>query len=340
MKITIQHFTLIIGFILPSLKSIGQELSQPLFEKKEVLPMRLETNLKILLKEKVKTHEYHWAKLSYTGDQNDSVVIPMKLKVRGNFRLSSGTCNFPPLLLNFSKKKIKNTLFEHQDKLKLVTQCADPEYVVREYMVYEIYNLLTNLSFKARLTDVTYIDSLGKIKPKTSHGFFIENELAIAKRISAESFTRKNLKLFQLDTMQSALVTMFEYLIGNHDWSVPGLHNIKIYIQPGKLFLPIPYDFDHAGIVEARYALPPVQLEISSVRERLYRGLDYSPEVFKKIFDKFNDIKPQLYALYESNPLLDAKYIKRTLQYFDEFYAEINDPKGIKKHFTGGRTKN
>ena len=110
--------------------------------------------------------------------------------------------------------------------------------------------------------------------------------------------------------------------------------------MPGKLFMPVPYDFDHSGIVETNYALPPPQLEISSVRERLYRGLNYSPAVFQEVFAKFNSVKPQLYALYQDNPLLSPSYIKRTIKYLDEFYEIINDPKAIKRYFVAGRVKN
>ncbi len=338
MKLSMRLFS-ILGLLLPCLQTLSQEQVAPLFEKKDILPITIETNLKLVLKEKAKSDIYHWANLSYLGEQRDTVSIPLKMKARGNFRLTSGTCNFPPLLINFPKKKIKHTLFEHQTKLKLVTQCIDADYVVREYMVYEIYNLITNLSFKARLAEVKYIDSLGKLKPKLNKGFFIENELDLSARLGAKNSYIKTLTIARLDTLQMATLVMFEYLIGNNDWSVPGLHNIKLFTKPGRWYLPVPYDFDHAGIVEAPYALPPPQLDlgITTVRERAYRGLDYSPEIFKQVFDKFNSIKPQLYALYEGNPHLEPKYIKRTLKYFDDFYEEINDPKAIKKYFRARR---
>ena len=224
--------------------------------------------------------------------------------------------------------------------MKLVTKCQRDDYVFQEYMLYEVYNLISDLSFKARLVQVTYIDSLGKRKPETDYGFFIEDESDVAKRNAAKIHPSKNISMALSDTLQMATVAIFEYMIGNNDWSVSALHNIKQYIKTGRLFLPVPYDFDHAGIVEANYALPPPQLEISSVRERLYRGLNYSPAIFKQVFDKYNSVKPQIYALYQGNPLLSASYIKRTIRYLDDFYEIINDPNAIKKHFVAGRTHN
>jgi hypothetical protein len=315
----------------------GQGFSQSkkttLFQKKEVLQVQIESNLKSLLKDRGENPTYHAASLSYTDEHAETVRLPIKMKVRGHFRRLSENCKFPPLLLDFSKKEGKKTVFDRQNKLKLVTQCANEEYVFREYLVYEMYNLLTDLSFKARLAQITYLDSLGKRKPETAYGFFIEDEEAVAKRNGAKNYIHKNLETYLLDSIQMATVALFQYMIGNHDWSVPALHNIKIFTMTGKLFMPMPYDFDHAGIVETNYALPPPQLNIGTVRERLYRGLNYSPEVFQKVFDKFNSLKLQIYALYEGNSMLEAKYIKRTTKYLDEFYERINDSKAIKKYF-------
>ena len=116
--------------------------------------------------------------------------------------------------------------------------------------------------------------------------------------------------------------------------------HIKLFSKNGNNFIPVAYDFDYSGIVETFYATPPIELEITSVRERLYRGLNYSPAVFKQVFDKFNSVKPQIYALYEGNTLLDVGYIKRTIKYLDKFYEIINDPKAINKYFVAGKTRN
>jgi hypothetical protein len=326
--------------LISHLQGFSQEQTNALFQKKDVLQIKIEANLKVLLKDRGQTPQYHWAKLSYVDDQGNTVTFPIKTKVRGNFRRSATNCSFPPLLLNFPKKEVKNTLFEHQDKLKLVTECVNEDLVFHEYLAYEIYNILTDFSFRARLTEVTYIDSLGKKEPDKEFGILLENETDVAKRNAAKNTYMKNVSMEQYDSVQMATIVLFEYLLGNNDWSVSALHNIKQFTKTGKLFLSAPYDFDHSGIVEANYALPPPQLEIASVRERLYRGLNYPPSVFQQVFDKFNSVKPQIYALYQENPLLSAGYIKRTVKYLDDFYDEINDPKAIKKYFIGGRNKN
>jgi hypothetical protein len=334
------RITCFLSFLITHLQGFCQAETNALFQKKDVLQINIEANLKVLLKDRGQTPQYHWAKLSYVDDKGETVALPIKAKVRGNFRRSPSNCSFPPLLLNFPKNEVKNTLFEHQDKLKLVTECLNEDLVFHEYLAYEIYNIVSDFSFRARLTEVTYIDSLGKKEPDKEFGILLENETDVAKRNAAKNTYMKNVSTPQYDTLQMLTVFLFEYLIANNDWSIPALHNIKQFTKTGKLFLPVPYDFDHSGVVEANYALPPPQLEIASVRERLYRGLNYPPSVFQQVFDKFNSVKPQIYALYQGNPLLSASYIKRTLKYFDEFYEEINDPKAIQKYFTAGRRKN
>ena len=229
---------------------------------------------------------------------------------------------------------------ENQNKLKLVTICKSANYVIQEYYVYQIYNLITDLSFKTRLVNIQYTDSLQKRKPEIAYGFFIENEHQLALRVGGKSTERKNISMVNLDSTDMAMFAIFQYMIGNNDWTLTGMHNMKLMGKTGKMLIPIAYDFDYSGIMETPYAIPPRELEISSVRERLYRGLNYTPSVFESVFERFRQTKPQIYALYEGNPLLEKGYIKRTLKYLDEFYEVINDPKSIKKYFVAGKTKN
>lgn len=303
----------------------NSEKSTLLFDREDGLEFTLTANLRALMKDRGEKTDAHPAVLSYKdGSKTDS--IPLTLKVRGNFRRSKVNCSFPPLLVNFPKKKVKNTLFAQQNKLKLVTHCQLDEWIVREHLVYKLYNLLTDLSFRTQLVRVTYVDSLGKRAPETRWGCLLEDEGDLAKRNGVTANTLKQTNMGYADTLSMATVAVFEYMIGNTDWSVPYLHNIRLFANGISSSLPVPYDFDHAGIVETSYAKPSEQLDIISVRERVYRGPVYSMDVFQKVFDKFNQVKPQMYALYQNDSRLDKGYVKRTLKYLDDFYALINKP--------------
>lgn len=304
-----------------------------LFDLDRELEFTLTTNLRVLTKDRGDKPATHAAVLTYKkGSELDT--LPITLKVRGNFRRNKVNCTFPPLLIDLPKKKVKKTLFAHQNKLKLITHCQVDEWVVREYLVYKLYNLLSDLSFRAQLARVTYADSLGKREPETHWAFLLEDESDLAKRNNVKLNTMKQIGMGYADSLGMATVAVFEYMIGNTDWSVPYLHNIRLFADGVTSSLPVPYDFDHAGIVEASYAKPAEQLGLSSVRERVYRGPNYSMPIFQKVIDKFNQVKPQFYALYENDSRLSKTYVKRTVKYLDDFYALINKPASVKAIFS------
>ncbi len=303
----------------------------PLFKHEEVLEFTILTNMKLLLKDRGAKPINHLAVLKYERKKKNTLELPIKLRVRGNFRRLPANCLFPPLLIDIDKKKKKNSVFDYQNRLKLITHCISEDYIFQEHLVYKIYNLLTDNSFKTRLARVTYQDSAAKREPETKMAFLLEDETDLAKRNNAKIVKQKQMNATQLDTVSMATLSVFEYMIGNTDWSLPFLHNIKLLSNKGKAPIPVPYDFDFSGIVEAKYAIPPPELEISSVRNRLYRGIPYPPSVFEQVFENFRKNKAQIYQLYEGNTSLKPNYIKRTIWFLDDFYETINNPKAVER---------
>ena len=194
-------------------KRITADKATILFQNDAVVAFTLTANLKALSRDRGDQPIDHAAVLLY-ADAKGTDTLPLTLKVRGNFRRSKANCAFPPLLIDFPKKKTKNTLFAQQNKLKLVTHCQTDEWVVREYLVYKLYNLLTDLSFRARLAQVTYADSLGKRPPETHWGFLLEDESEVAKRNGVKV---SNLKQ---STMELCRFAQHGYGCGVrvHDW--------------------------------------------------------------------------------------------------------------------------
>ncbi|MCY7351819.1 MAG: hypothetical protein LH606_14335 [Cytophagaceae bacterium] len=337
-------FTLL-AWLTGSVAASAQNASQPdttsrpgLFTTDSVLAFTLKVPIQRLLKDRGDTTVPHAAQLSYAATAQETVTLPVKLKVRGHFRRQWNNCSFPPLYLDVPKKKAANTPFANQNKLKLVTHCEVEEYVVREYLVYRLYNLLTEHSFRARLCRVTYVDSAGKIPPETRWAALLEDEDDLRKRNGGKPNKLRDITMPNVDSLSMATLGVFEYLIGNTDWSVPNRHNIRLltvstHVHP----VPVPYDFDYSGIIEAFYAVPPDYLGIASVRERFYRGPAYPETLFQRVFDRFNQLKPQFYALYRNDSRLDPAYVKRTLLYLDEFYADISDPAIVRSIFLDGK---
>lgn len=308
------------------------------FETEDVLEITFTADLKALRKDIKENRAYHPSTISYKNEEGENVDITLKAKTRGNSRRSKNMCDFPPLRLNFQSNNTKGSIFEGQDKLKLVVHCQDAdetykEYVIREYLVYKAYQLLTDKSFRVRLLKINYVDSGNKDKKTEKYGFIIEAEEFVAQRLKGKMLKNKKIHSENTDRPTADRVAVFQYMIGNLDWSVKENHNMKMCYKAGGIPFCIPYDFDLTGIVDTEYALPPEILEVKSVRERLYRGYCRTPEEFEVIFEEFRNIKEDLYALYNSSDFLNEKYVKSTLKYLDDFYEIINNPKLVKQQF-------
>jgi hypothetical protein len=279
----------------------------------------------------------HPAQLTYVNPANaDNVSLPLTLIVRGNFRRNANNCAFPPLYLDFPKKQTKGTLFDKQNKLKLVTHCQAEDYVIREYLIYKLYNLVTDLSFRARLTRVSYVDSLRKRQTETRWGFLIEDEDDVARRNGLTEYKR-GIEPSGADSLSVARMAVFEYMIGNIDWSIYYRHNVRLATGPGYSNpAVIPYDFDHSALVDAPYAQLLEPDNTTGLPERQYRGPLYPGWLLKKVFAEFNQLKPRFYAIYQTDKRLNRAYVKQTIRFLDAFYATINDPAAVKANFFNG----
>ena len=172
-----------IFLFLTCLQLSGQ--SEALFKKDQIIELTLYGQIKDVFKDRGESSNYHKASVIHNlgGAKQE---IPLKIKTRGNFRRSTSNCKLPPLLLNFPKNKHpKNSLFYGQNKLKLVTSCIGENFVIQEYLVYRLYNLLTPHSFKAQLVNVTYKDADKDEIVNQSYGILLENETNMAARNEA-----------------------------------------------------------------------------------------------------------------------------------------------------------
>jgi hypothetical protein len=214
-------------------------------------------------------------------------AVPLKIAPRGFTRRTGGLCTFPPLKLDLDKPAMKDTLFEGQNKLKLVTQCRPQasyeQYLIREYTVYRLYNLITPESFRVRPARVTYRDTEGRRGEQTRFAFLIEDGDDVAKRngVKELDFAPRELASAQIGDAALARFALFQLVIGNLDWEYfagpPGdncCHNSKLIGPEGARndITPVPYDFDFSALVKAPYATPPEGLRVRDAHERYYRG--------------------------------------------------------------------
>ncbi|HCU12343.1 MAG TPA: hypothetical protein DGB72_09485 [Gemmatimonadetes bacterium] len=305
------------------------------FQSQDPIEVTFTTNIGKIRGDKRENPPWRPATLTYRGTEGNLVTVPVKARTRGIWRLKM--CEFPPLRLNFSKETSKGTIFHKLDKPKLVSYCHDmdsyEQYILQEYQLYRIYQLLTPVSHKARLLKFAYADSSdGKVRARR-YGIVMEEPSALAARLGGSLIAQKGARASDLDPLQDALFGVFQYFIGNTDFSVAGLHNVELFFSSRGDVMPIAYDFDFAGAVNARYAVPDSTLRLLSVRQRLFRGYCTDAESYGKAFAAFNQKKPEIYALYSDSigKLMDRGTVKETLRYFDEFYDTINNQRAAKR---------
>lgn len=311
----------------------------PLFESDEVLEMTLSAPLSTLHGDLRGTEDHVDATLTISGSDD---VFDLKIRNRGITRQKKEICPFPPIRLNFKKGDMKGTIFDGQDKLKLVTHCHDRRsrywtYYRQEYYAYRTYNLLTEESFRVRPATITYVDTDGRRKPFTGFAFIIESNGGVKDRTGLKEAELAKIPMAGFDPVKASRVALFEYLIGNLDFSTLGgpdgecCHNSKAFKDSDGRFVSVPYDFDFSGVVDADYATPPQGIELRDIKERIYRGFCVHNEGLDEAIDLFNSKRPQIEALYREAALLDDKAANRTLQYYDAAYKIFNDPKDFKR---------
>ena len=303
-----------------------------LFTRDDILELSLRFDITQYKRKKPKD-EYLDAVLTYHISKTDSINKNIRLKSRGQFR--NGYCDFPPIALNFKKTEFKMGDLNKLEKMKLVTHCqsGNEDIVFKEYLIYKLYNVLTDSSFRVRLLKINYINTFKQSKPIRSYAFFIEPLDLLAERtnsvpVEVLTLSQKNIVPEMMDRM-----AIFNYMIGNTDWSVPGQHNCKVLASlrtdRSDLGMIVPYDFDYSGLVNATYAVPAEGLGIESVRQRIYLGTCRSEEVYLNTLKEFANKKESFYKVVREFPYLDERTKKDMVRYLDEFYSGFDKKTSI-----------
>jgi len=330
-------------------------ITTPSFAKKDNKPPKLfsdASEMEVTLKgpwhrirNNIKKDDLYPVKLTYMGADGQQHSLDAEVAPRGitrRFRV----CDFPPLKIHFDKKKMKGTEFRGNKSLKLVTYCDTnskyEQYYIKEFLVYQIYNLVTEYSFRARPMMIAYEDSEKGGKPINRFGFLIEDTDDVAKRNGLEKLKLERVPYNHFDPVQASNYSLFQYMIGNLDWAATDgpdekscCHNSKL-IGAGEDLNPkfsIPYDFDASGLVDAHYAAPPDGLKVRNVRQRLFRGFCIHNETLPQAADLFRGKKTEILALFEGNPHLTDRNRNKAVNYIEGFYKTLNNPKHFEKEF-------
>ncbi len=339
MKHILTSITMFIALLLSVSVAKGSEESG-LFGSDQELEIQLQATWRTLQRMSDRDRSYP-AILSYSDSSGVQQQIPIKVEPRGRSRRFV-TCDFPPLRILLDPEETAGTIFAGESTMRLTTYCKHDtkyeQYAIKEYIAYRIYNLLSDYSVRVRPLIITYKDSKSNATPLVRFSYLSEDSKDVARRTGLNSLNMDKVSYKHYAAVEASRFAMFQLLIGNVDWSlIDGkdgkrcCHNASILgaSQSAGDWVPVPYDFDSSGLIEARYAAPPESLKLHSIRERLYRGFCYYNQALPETVAHFNAKKPEILALFERSSRLDSDIGKRAVKYIEDFYQLINDPQRL-----------
>lgn len=306
-----------------------------LFLSAEPIALTLSADFRQVFSDRDTTRQ-DWYPATISWKEGDSTAtLGVELTTRGHFRLKPTTCSTPPLRVRFPKDGKKGTPWGGQGSLKLVTHCRNyDQQVLQEYLVYRAYNVLTDVSFLTRLARITWADQRNPGKTEEHWGFFLEDDDDMAERMGGKIEEAQGVSFGMADSAQVALMGVFLYMVGNTDWSLPYLHNVKVVMR-GFDYLPVPYDFDWSGIVNAPYARPDYRLGTRNVKQRVWRGSCMSPELLDATLDKFVAAQERILDLYRAQEGVEPKWQRDSISYLEEFFKLIADRRRAHRELRG-----
>jgi hypothetical protein len=313
-----KYYILFLLSVLISLKGHADEpviREMDFFNSEELLHITLYFNVHEFLRTKSEPRNFD-ALLTVKTSESDSVSQQVKVKARGEMRRIY--CSFPPVMIKFGDYK-----------LKLVTHCNQSEmnesYVFKEYLAYKLFNLVTPYSFKTRLVKINYIDVENPKRSVTAYGFLIENDNDMAARNDAVVVNNEMLSQRHMNDEDMARVALFNYMIGNTDWSVMKLHNVKVLV-PADTFtnrgIPVVYDFDYSGFVKTSYSAPSKNIPIKLVTERYYMGNCITASEMTPVLEEFENLHADFIKTIKEFEYLSPGSKKKLEYYINGFFKE------------------
>jgi len=295
-----------------------------LFDDDRPLNLTLKFDIKQFQKTK-SDEEYLPAKFFCKFNDTLEVMKHIRVRARGEYRRKN--CKMPPILLNIKNADIKNKYLADENKIKLVNHCkntsAYTDYVLKEYLIYKMYNIISPNSFRVRLVRIKYVDTGRENKETINWAFLIEPEDIMVERLGAFPLKQDRYGLSFMEPYNSDLMSIFQYMIGNSDYSITGRHNLKlinILENMQQRIIPVPYDFDYSGLVNAQYAVPGEELGIKSVTERYYLGLCRDEEQYDPVIAHMLENKDEVLDLFNSCEYISDSAKKAGIAYLEEFF--------------------
>lgn len=287
----------------------------------------IETDLKALSKNR-KTDDYQEGTMQIDIPGGTTVELPMKIRCRGKFRRMR--CNFPPLKLKFKKGDLKEAGLAPMNELKMVTHCIDDgeksrDMIAREYLAYRLYELLEPNHLQVRLVRVQYKGGSRRMSKMRHYAILVEHIEDFSSRIGLSPYERMGIMPHQMDTLQCLRTSLFQYMIGNVDFSFETCRNLELMQRSDSVIIAIPYDFDFSYLVSAPYAKPNVNLGQRELNERKMIGYPLQLSAARPVIDEFLARESDILQYTAFYPLLSVEVREKLKDYLKSFFNTLRD---------------
>ena len=315
----------------------------PLFESDTPLNITFEAPFAQIDRERDKQAQYDGI-MRYVDADGLEVSLDVGLEVRGNWRLQKSNCHYSQLWVDLKRGQTPDTIFAEQNRLKLVVQCRSQDryrdYLAKEQQLYDAFENLSDIHFGTRLVNATYVDSEDTSSSRTHLAFFIEHQRRLRDRFDMEEVELNSISYITLDPMQSSLVGLFMYQIGNTDFSMiqapegdECCHNAKLLVDEAGRYFPIPYDFDSSGFVDANYAAPPnPSFGIRNNKSRAYRGFCFKPEQLNAAVARITAERDNTIALVADTSHVSTRTADKSVRYMEDFYEVLDNQRRFQRN--------
>lgn len=341
-EIMLTRITVLLAVTLAVTGAAAKE-PKPLFADDATIKLTLTGPFNEIARKAPRSTEPHSATLSLEGASPE--IHAIELSARGNSRRRPELCDFPPLRIAFREKPGGASFFDGQKRLKLVTHCKRSpryqQYYLLEYAVYKLMNIATPVSLEARLAEIDYVEADSGKTIITRYGFLIEDTDDAAKRNGFVEVDTPDIDPDQLNQEHAGRYALFQYMIGNLDWSMHSgpdgddcCHNTKLVGQSDELLenlIPIAYDFDYSGFVNTPYAVPPENVNVSSVRTRRYRGFCSHNEKTLAAAAEFRAKQAEFMGALDKVSGLEKNTKRRVTRYLEKFFEDIESDESVEK---------
>ncbi len=258
---------------------------------------------------------------------DNGLSFKAEVRPRGKYRRKNSV--YPPLKLKFKKKELIAAGMDTLNEIKLVLPAFDnalgDELVIREYLAYKMFEKLSPVHVKARLIRLTIKDTHVEKSKKNMFAILVEDAEETAARYNGVEVEEYGISPDSLAANQAALLVMFEYMIGNTDWDISMMRNVRLLrTQAGGKILALPYDFDFSGLVSAPYASPSSDTGLKTVRDRFLMANGIKPDALKRAVMNLRKNRQAIYDICR-NRFVSRDTSDDMMLFLDTFFNQIGE---------------